>query len=542
MLGIAIRRESSMGVSEVTPGVDVKQFFNDQIFPELQDANHSNRPMVKATALKYVSTFRNQFTREELVALLPLLISHLSSPSVVVHTYAAYAIERILVTKEADASGTHRINKVTRTELKPFVENLFSGLFQIVGNTTHNENEYAMKCIMRSLATIGEEVVPVTAIVFEHLSAVLERVCKNPRNPQFNHFLFESIAVLVKSVCSQDPTSGTPQLEALLFPPFQSVLQMEITEFIPYVFQILAQLLEFRPQAAGLGESFTALFTPLLSPSIWDSKGNIPAITRLLQAYLKKAARELVPHLTGVLGIFQKLVSSKATEISAFDLLTSVVLEVPQEAYSQHLQTIFQILLTRLQHGSSERYKRLITNFLALFVGKFGAQAYFDAMNQLQPGLALSFFVQVWLPRLQNDAPGPQDAKVQVLGLTRLLCDTDALLSDANGKEIWARALASAVTILTTSEFTSRTADDDDGEVEIGYDATYSGLVFARKKVEDLFDEVPDPPGTFVRALHALSSSHPGVLLPIINEGLRSDPKLSSGLEAMFHNSGLQLT
>ena len=539
MLGISIRRESSQGVSELTPGVDVKQFFSTEIFSELQDTNHANRPMVKATALKYVSTFRNQFTREELVSLMPLLISHLGSPSVVVHTFAAYAIERILVTKEVDASGARRNNKIARTELQPYVEPLFSGLFQIVGNAAWNENDHVMKCIMRSLATIGQDVIPVTGIVFEHLSSALEKVCKNPKKPMFNHYLFESIAVLVKSVCSQD-ANNIGQLEELLFPPFQTVLGMDITEFTPYVFQILAQLLEFRPESAGLGESFTNLFQPLLNPVIWESKGNVPAVSRLLQAYLKKAGANLNEYLTGILGIFQKLVSSKATEQSAFPLLTAVILNVPRDAWGQHLNMIFQILLTRLQKGKSTRYVRLLTNFFALFVGKFGAQVYFDAMNQIQAGIALTLLVQVWCPRLQSDAPGPLDAKIQVVGLTRLLCDTDALVADANGKQIWAQTLACVVQILTTASFASRADDDDDGEIEIAYDATFSVLTFARQKFEDHFADVADPPGTFVRALHTLSSSRPGVVLPIIQGGV--DPKLASGLEAMFQKSGLQLT
>jgi exportin-2 (importin alpha re-exporter) len=539
MLGIAIRRESNVGVSELNPNVNIMDFFTTHVFPELQDTNHANRPMVKATALKFVCKFRNQFTREQHVALMPLLIAHLASPSVVVHTYAAYGIERILITKETDSSGKPR-NKISRKELQPFLQNLFAGLFQIVDNTEWNENEYVMKCIMRSLASVESDVIPVTNIVFEKLSTALGRVCKNPRNPMFSHYLFESIAVLVRSVCSQDP-HGVSQLETLLFPPFQTVLQMEIIEFTPYVFQLLAQLLEFRPEGTGLGDAYSSLFPPLLSPAIWEKKGNIPALVRLLQAYLKKAARELAQYMLPVLGIFQKLVASKATETNAFDLLSSIVRDVPQELYGQHVKTTFQILLTRLQGGRTVRYVRCLTNFFALFVGKFGAQVYFDAMNQIQSGVALTLLVQVWAPRLRDDVPQRLDAKIQVLGLTRLLCDTPDLLSDSNGKQIWAQTVAGALTILTSSSFSVQAADDDEGEIEIGYDATYSGLTFARKKLDDPFPEVADPVSTFLQALNTLSASRPGVLLPIIHEGLRSDPKLLSGLEALLQKSGVQL-
>merc|ERR1712176_1721323 len=158
---------------------------------------------------------------------------------------------------------------------------------------------------MTTLDKAGENVIPITNIIFEKLSAALERVCRNPRNPGFNHNLFESIAILVKSICSKE-SSQIQQLEQMLFPPFQTILQAEILEFSPYVFQILAQLLEFRPSGAGLGDAFTSLFPPLLTASLWEKSGNVPGLTRLVRAYLKQAAPYLVSnnHLMSILGIF----------------------------------------------------------------------------------------------------------------------------------------------------------------------------------------------------------------------------------------------
>jgi exportin-2 (importin alpha re-exporter) len=268
--------------------------------------------MVKATAIKFVSAFRNQFAKEHLIALTPLLIHHLSSPSVVVHTYSASAIERFLTCKENIGNGVMK-SKFGGPEIQPFLQQLFTGLFSILDNAAWNENEYVMKCIMRSLNASREDVVPITQIVLEKLNSALFIVAKNPRNPQFNHYLFESIAVLVKSVCTKNP-EYTAAFEALLFPPFQLVLQMDVSEFTPYVFQILAQILEFR--SGGLGDAYKVLFPPCLSPSLWDRKGNIPALTRLLQAYLQHGASEIVSlgQLVGLLGVFQKLISVKAAD------------------------------------------------------------------------------------------------------------------------------------------------------------------------------------------------------------------------------------
>ena len=57
-----------------------------------------------------------------------------------------------------------------------------------------------------------------------------QEVAKNPRNPAYNHYLFETVAGLVKHSCSNDPNQCTT-FEGLLFPPFQLILEMDVTEF-----------------------------------------------------------------------------------------------------------------------------------------------------------------------------------------------------------------------------------------------------------------------------------------------------------------------
>jgi len=150
MLGIAIRAESAQfGVSQVNEGVNVMEFFSQHVLTELQESDMSVRPMVKATSIKFVSIFRNQFTKEQFGALMPLLIAHLGSSYVVVHTYAAAAIEKMLTAK-VDGPNNTKVSKIGGDELKPFLNILFTGLFSIVENVELNENEYVMKCIMRA--------------------------------------------------------------------------------------------------------------------------------------------------------------------------------------------------------------------------------------------------------------------------------------------------------------------------------------------------------------------------------------------------------
>jgi exportin-2 (importin alpha re-exporter) len=538
MLGISIRLESYQGVSELNSNVNLMEFFSSQVFPELQDTNHANRPMVKATALKFICTFRKQFSKPDLLSLMPLLIAHLSSSSVVVHTLAAYAIERSLMIIEEAPNGVKHY-KIKQEDLTPLLQNLFTGLFAIIDNAEWNENEHVMKCTMRALSRAGRDVIPVTDIVFEKLSSALGRVCKNPRNPSYNHYLFESIAALVRNCCSQD-ASMTAKLEALLFPPFQTVLQMEILEFTPYVFQVLAQLLEFRPEGSGLGEAYTSLFPPLLNAQLWEKKGNVPGLVRLVSAYIKRSANEplLLDQLTPMLGIFQRLHASSSTEASSFELLRALTTYVKMESMQPAMPTILRLILTKLQTAKTQKYAPLAISYFAVITGLYGGQAFLDSINQVQQGLGLSVLVGVWVPKLTLVIQNKVEAKIQVVGLSRLLCDTPALLDDENCKQIWAQAFKGVVGILTSQSFTSRDIEDNEADAEIGYDATFTKLSLAAKKPDDPFASVADPVAAFTQALQTLSSQRPGVLGPIIQASLNDDPKLASGFQGMVHQSG----
>jgi hypothetical protein len=57
-------------------------------------------PIAKAAALKFITTFRAQFSREQLVALLPMVVPFAGANSFVVHTYAANCFERVLTIKD----------------------------------------------------------------------------------------------------------------------------------------------------------------------------------------------------------------------------------------------------------------------------------------------------------------------------------------------------------------------------------------------------------------------------------------------------------
>lgn len=237
------------------------------------------------------------------------------------------------------------------------------------------------------------------------------------------------------------------------------------------------------------------------------------------------------------------------TEHEAFSLLSSLILYVPQQDMQPHLKTVFNLLLTRLQSTKSAKsehryakFSRLISQFFALFVGKYGSQVFTEILNSIQPGLSTTIVASVWVPKVHSDPPQGLDAKTQLIGLTKVLCETPSLLNDAAGQQAWGMVLCTIMTILTSPNASFATAEvDGDEVVEIQYDAQFSGLNFAKKQVVDPFPDVTDPAGAFVKALHALTSQQPGRLLPLIQEGLKNDPKLAPNLEGLFKAQGLSM-
>jgi exportin-2 (importin alpha re-exporter) len=103
----------------------------------------------------------------------------------------------------------------------------------------------------------------------------------------------------------------------LIFPP----------EFKPYVFQLFAALLESRPSEA-LSEYYIALISPILNYDLWLSRGNVPALSRLLCSIIPRGAQEIVANnqIEAILGVFQNLIAKKSKlETYAFDILESVI-------------------------------------------------------------------------------------------------------------------------------------------------------------------------------------------------------------------------
>ena len=308
--------------------------------------------------------------------------------------------------------------------------------------------------------------------------------------------------------------------EPLLFPPFQHVLQEEVTEFIPYVFQVLAQLLEYRGVGVALSASYVGLFPPLLTPTLWESKGNVPALTRLIVAYVNKGGMGLLGsgnNLMGVLGVFQKLISSRANEGCGFQVMTGLLEHVGLDAIAEQVGQVMQILLMRLQSAKTAKFCRHLTLFFAFFAGKFGAARFLQILNGIQPGLGV-MILGVYAKAVVVDGAvfNRLDSKVVVVGTTALLAEAEIMQGAMDSGSLWGNLVVAVVKLLQAAGLEKNDEENDETmEETVSFDSAFSKLNFASSKAVDKFGEVQDFQVAFVQKLQGLCAAQPGRLLPL---------------------------
>ena len=536
VIALTVRgKTDARGVTSTNELVNIGEFFSAHVVPELRAAPNAGWPVLKADALKFLTTFRSQVPKALCLELMPNVAALLNAPDNVVHSYAALAVERLLTVRD---NGVVRFSSA---DLLPLREALLGGLFTALTLPESGENDYVMKALMRLLSVLGPEARVFAPQCAARLAEILKELARNPRNPVFSHYLFECVATLVR-YCAGDAELA-PRLEEQLLLPFQEILRADVAEFAPYVFQILSQLVELRPQP--LPASYLVIFPPLLSPVLWERSGNVPALVRLLQAYLARAPAEVVTsgHLSGVLGVFQKLNASRAHDHEGFYILNSLVEFLDVAAWGQHMPTVWSLLLQRLQHSRTAKYTRSFSVFLALLMARLGPEWTAAGVDSVQAGLFASLVEHVWLPSLAT-VSGDTERKIAAVAGTKLLCEFPPLATEA-AAPLWGRLLEAVVVLLVEEEDEAAVAaaagDDDEppaaGVVGQAGHVAYARLVNAARPETDPVPQVANAQQHLATSLARLAAAMPGCLGPRIAAALA--PTSQASLAKLCHEAGV---
>lgn len=482
---------ASRGVKGTNSLVNIIEFFEAYVAEDLvKEQGGEYLPTVDA--IKYLYVFRSQMTKAQLQVSLPLLMKHLSTTNYVVHTYAAIAIERILFL--SDGLGKPMF---TKEDVLPMGKDMLGQLFRLIQEQGApekvQENEFLMRCVMRILIVVRDGVLPMADTVLNQLNSITGTISRNPSNPRFYYYHFEALGAVIRFVGPSQPE----KIDNILYPQFAAVLQDDVQEFIPYVFQLFAAILETNPSGA-LTERHQSLIPPILMPALWESKGNIPALVRLLSAVIARGPSYLVANsqVEPVLGIFQKLISTKANESHAFDVIEAVITHIPVSALQPYFVPMLNMMLMRLHKSRTETFAVRFVRFYHFMSARdkqgLGADFVIHAVDQVQEGVFAPLYTSVILPESQKLAR-PADRKMAVISFCKTLADSAAF--SEKYKKGWAYTCDTMLKLLETPPVPLTAADDiqEQDVDDLSFGIGFTALSTCRRPPQDPWPEITDP-------------------------------------------------
>lgn len=436
---------SALGATETSSLINVVDFFNTQVLPELTKSAESPQalaaPIFTADLIKYVVSFRVQIPKTSYGNIIILASKLLDAREPVVKTYSAMCIERLLQVKDLVPNSKTRLARLSKEDMKP----ILVSLLPVVGRSLQSSDradEYLMRLILRFCTVSQDNMRPYIASLIDALVKVLQVIIKNPANPLFNHYLFETLSALLRFTGDMDTIAS---FENVLHVPLRSILVEDVSEFVPYVFQLLSQMMNIRTDA--LPDVYKNYVPAILDPVMWEKRGYIPSMVQYLEVYVRKNSAAVIANkqMEPFLGVFNKLVASKATDHLGVRLLCAIFETYDAGTLANYVNAIFSVLLLRLSKAKTAKYVQCLLYALSVFVLHYGGDALKHGMDSQQNDLLAMFLEQVWLPHVASTIR-PAERRICVLALAELGCKSDLCCAQPY-LNLWPRIITTAVAL-----------------------------------------------------------------------------------------------
>eukprot|EP00300_Choanocystis_sp_HF-7_P010198 c16835_g1_i1.p1 GENE.c16835_g1_i1~~c16835_g1_i1.p1 ORF type:complete len:996 (+),score=245.22 c16835_g1_i1:75-2990(+) len=518
------------GTTEVNQFINILDFFNGHVLPELQSPP-DQAPLLKAAALKFTVTFRLQLSSDNAQAIMAAGSTLLESENEVVFSYSANLVEKFLGMKNPQT----RQPLFTSAMIGPISKPLLTQLFGVLNR--QGENDYVMKAILRISRILQDAMIEHVEMCITQLKSIVEAVCQRPKKPIFNHCLFECISCLIKNIVKSKPETASA-FEGILLNPFTEILNAESNDFVPYVVQVLTLLVEVRPKP--IPPAYSQLLPALLTVSKYDTPGNVPALVGLLKAYLRYEGAQVVAtnQLPPILGVFQFLVSKKAHDHDGLSLLSAVFDHIEIGHLQPLIGPILNILLRRLQSSSTPKFERLLCQTLLELCAKHSGGVLLDGLDSLQVGLSGQILGAVVVKQLDKIV-GAAAVRSSSVGAVRLLCQTPNMIAIQHNFNHWGNVASKLVALLNQAQVTTAPAEEEDDLTALEMVAasgqatsTFSKLSFAGVAHADPFRDLPSSAEFFARSLAAACQANPGKIASVV-QGLPEAETIRSYLSAV---------
>ncbi len=295
---------------------------------------------------------------------------------------------------------------------------------------------------------------------------------------------------------------------------------------MPYVFQLFAALLE-PERTKPLPTQIQALVGPIIAPPVWEQRGNVPALVRLLAAIIPRASQDMINNnqLANVLGLFQKLISTKVYEGYGFDLLEAVIDTFPPSVLEDYWVNILTIMLTRLQSTQTQSFQLRFIRFYHFISSRddkgLGTDFFVTVTDKVQHDVFRNLYLSIILPKTQEIAR-PLDKKMAAVSLAKSLADSKAF-SERYPKG-WALTCNALLKLLENPPTVSTTSDlivdhdVDDSSFGVGF----TQLQTVKKPAPDPWAEITDLRKWVGQYLQNANSRNPGRIAEAV-KGLSPD-------------------
>lgn len=508
-------------IVSVSEHVNIEQFLETKVVDELNDTDIS-RPgslILKASALRYITIFRHHIGLNTLVMRLPLVVRHITSNNVVVRTYAAITLEKLLTMRDP----SHDKSTAFKPEqLEPYLGELVKTLFDALDLPGSPENEHIMRAIMRLFSFAKSNlIIQFLPSVVPKMTQKLGIVAANPSKPYFNHYLFETLALLIRASCSQESPTIRDQFEGVLFNIFELVLSKDVQEFVPYVLQLLNLILRAQPVGA-VSDRYINLFQELLSPALWEKPANTRPLTELMHTYIEKINQTIISQnkLIPLLGIFQKLIASKATDHEGLALLQTMMIHMPANELDSRIKDVFLLIFQRLTGSKTTKFVKHVLVCFSLYAYLRGPDLLASAVNQLQDKIFGMVLEKLYIADVKK-VTGQIERRICMCGLVKIVSHLP-LIDNGAYNHLWGSLL---LVLMETFELPPEATPDDDTHFidiseSLDFQAQYSKLNYANVKRDDPTMEVGDLKIMLATSLANLSTKLPGFVPKALQENL----------------------
>ncbi|KAH8741872.1 hypothetical protein FG386_002999 [Cryptosporidium ryanae] len=439
------------GVTQLEHNIDLVGFYERYI------RDFTDTPLMRCCALKYLIVFRSHFSDKASMDILNQSYNWLlNRTSSIEEMMILMAFEKILTQKvsnnalnnigngnsvNGNINNNNNNNTCVLFKLNPNDTQHFC--LQILNDYLHpmlkracignekrsylTESEFIPRCIVKLLIYLNhlgsEYVNGITPTIVDCIKLAIE----NPKNPSFNHYLFELLGVCIRN------SSNCEDLDQFILPLLIGILEKNLTDFIPYSLQLLALRLDTKPSQNDL---YDKLFVHLIDAKIWHGPISIiPGITRLCTSFFRQYTFQntILGNLKQVFERFQFCLGHRRLQSNvSFDFLRDIVRYLPFQWYSQYLTALCNILLTKSQEwnriGDTIMIVQVIGSLSIVVIKKpfneFNEHNLMNTLDTLQSGLSVLFFEKVVFPNLQKATLSPQARYVIFIALLKLMYET----------------------------------------------------------------------------------------------------------------------